>query len=69
MHTVTKDSNPRYWELIRCFRELRGVPVLLNTSFNEQEPIVCTPEEAIDCYVRGNLDALVLGDFVVIREG
>lgn len=68
VHTVTYDSNPRYWELISCFRRLRGVPVVLNTSFNEQEPIVCTPEEAIDCYLRSKLDALVLGDFVVIRD-
>ena len=59
----------RYWELIREFEVLTGVPVLLNTSFNENEPIVCTPEHAIECFLRTDLDVLAIGDFLVDKSG
>jgi carbamoyltransferase len=68
LQTVTKEANPRYHALISAFRDLTGVPVVLNTSFNDNEPIVCRPEEAIDCFLRTKMDALVLGDFLVTRR-
>jgi carbamoyltransferase len=67
LQTVTHEANPRYHALISAFRDLTGVPVVLNTSFNDNEPIVCRPEEAIDCFLRTKMDALVLGDFLVTR--
>jgi carbamoyltransferase len=67
LQTVTREANPRYWQLIKAFENLTGVPVVLNTSFNDNEPIVCRPEEAIDCFLRTEMDALVLGDFLVTR--
>ena len=67
LQTVTRDANPRYHALISAFRDLTGVPVVLNTSFNDNEPIVCRPEEAIDCFQRTQMDALVLGDFLITR--
>ena len=67
MHTVSKTTNPRLLGLIDEFGKLTGVPVLLNTSFNENEPIVCTPEQAIECFRRTRIDTLVLGDHVVER--
>lgn len=68
LQTVTRDANSRYWQLIKAFENLTGVPVVLNTSFNDNEPIVCRPEEAIDCFLRTQMDALVLGDFLVVRS-
>ncbi|HEY6943723.1 MAG TPA: carbamoyltransferase [Candidatus Acidoferrum sp.] len=68
LQTVTRDANPRYHALISAFRDLTGVPVVLNTSFNDNEPIVCRPEEAIDCFQRTQMDALVLGDFLITRQ-
>jgi carbamoyltransferase len=67
LQTVSRDANPRYWKLIKAFEEQTGVPVVLNTSFNDNEPIVCKPEEAIDCFTRTQMDALVLGDFLIAR--
>jgi carbamoyltransferase len=67
LQTVTREANPRYHALISTFRDLTGVPVVLNTSFNDNEPIVCRPEEAIDCFLRTKMDALALGDFLVTR--
>ena len=67
LQTVTREANPRYWELIRAFRDATGVPVVLNTSFNDNEPIVCRPEEALDCFLRTQMDALALGDFLITR--
>src|SRR4029453_14099705 len=69
LQTVSQRSNPRYWGLLRAFEQRTGVPVLLNTSFNENEPIVNTPQEALDCFLRAGIDTLVLGDWVVEREG
>lgn len=65
LQTVTREANPRYWRLIREFANLTGVPVVLNTSFNDNEPIVCRPEEAIECFLRTKMDVLVLGDTLV----
>jgi carbamoyltransferase len=68
LQTVTHEANPRYWSLIKAFEQLTGVPVVLNTSFNDNEPIVCRPEEALDCFQRTQMDALVLGDFLITRS-
>jgi carbamoyltransferase len=68
LQTVTREANPRYWSLIKAFEQLSGVPVVLNTSFNDNEPIVCRPEEALDCFQRTQMDALVLGDFLITRS-
>jgi len=67
LQTVTRDGNPRYYALIEAFRALTGVPVLLNTSFNENEPVVCRPEEALDCFLRTKMDLLVMGNWVLAR--
>jgi carbamoyltransferase len=68
LQTVTREANPRYWSLIKAFDQLTGVPVVLNTSFNDNEPIVCRPQEALDCFQRTQMDALVLGDFLITRS-
>jgi carbamoyltransferase len=68
LQTVTREANPRYWSLIKAFEQLTGVPVVLNTSFNDNEPIVCRPEEALHCFQRTQMDALVLGDFLITRS-
>jgi carbamoyltransferase len=67
LQTVTREANPWYHALISAFRDLTGVPVVLNTSFNDNEPIVCRPEEAIDCFLRTQMDALVLGNFLITK--
>jgi carbamoyltransferase len=68
LQTVYRQTNPRYWQLIETFRSMSGVPMVLNTSFNENEPIVCRPVEALDCFLRTRMDALVLGDWLVQRR-
>ena len=68
LQTVYQSANPRYHALISAFRDLTGVPMVLNTSFNENEPVVCKPEEALDCFLRTKMDLLVLGEIVVVRE-
>lgn len=67
LQSVDKDVSPRYYKLIDKFREKTGVPILLNTSFNENEPIVNSPEHALDCYLRTDMDMLVLENCVVER--
>jgi carbamoyltransferase len=67
LQTVARRANPRYYRLIEAFRDLTGIPLVLNTSFNENEPIVCRPEEALECFLRTRMDALVLGDFIIER--
>jgi carbamoyltransferase len=69
LQTVKKAANPRYHALISAFRDRTGVPMVLNTSFNENEPVVCKPEEALDCFLRTNMDVLVLGDVLIRRAG
>jgi carbamoyltransferase len=67
LQTVTREANPRYHALISEFERQTGVPVVLNTSFNDNEPIVCRPEEAVDCFLRTHMDALVLGNYLITR--
>ena len=67
LQTVSRDTNPLYQRLIAAFRERTGMPMVLNTSFNENEPIVCRPEEALDCFLRTQMDVLVLGDYMISR--
>ena len=68
VQVVDRETSPIFWRLIHEFEALTGVPVLLNTSFNENEPIVCTPDDAIDCYRKTGMDALVIGRFVAQRD-
>ncbi len=67
LQTVYKETNQRYWRLIEAFRQITGVPMVLNTSFNENEPVVCRAVEALDCFLRTKMDVLVLGDYFVCR--
>jgi carbamoyltransferase len=67
LQTVSREVNPRYYQLISDFYELTGVPVVLNTSFNENEPIVCTPRHAIDCFLKTRMDVLYLGNHAIRR--
>jgi carbamoyltransferase len=67
LHTVERDANPLYWTLIDTFRQLTGVPILLNTSFNENEPIVLRPAQALDCFLRTKMDVLVMGRHVLTK--
>jgi carbamoyltransferase len=67
LQTVSMRSNPRYYRLIKAFGRLSGVPMLLNTSFNENEPIVLTPAQALDCFLRTSMDVLVIGRHVLER--
>jgi carbamoyltransferase len=68
LQTVSVSSNPRYHKLISSFEALTGVPIVLNTSFNENEPVVCKPEEALNTFLRTKMDFLVLGNWVVRRQ-
>ena len=67
MQTVNRRTNPLYWRVIRAFADQTGVPVLLNTSFNESEPIVHHPAEALDCFIRTSMDVLVLGHHAIAK--
>lgn len=68
LQTVSERSNPRYHKLIKAFERITGVPVILNTSFNENEPIVLTPAEALDCFLRTRMDHIVLGNCTVSKQ-
>jgi carbamoyltransferase len=67
LQTVTREANPLYYGLIEAFRDLTGVPMVLNTSFNENEPVVCKPEEALGCFLRTRMDVLVMGRYYIER--
>ena len=67
VQTVDKNVSPRFWALIEAFRVKTGIPILLNTSFNENEPIVNLPLEALNCYLRTEMDMLVMENIVVSR--
>src|SRR5439155_27131277 len=67
LHTVNRTTQPLYWRLIKEFGELTGIPVVLNTSFNDHEPIVRPPEEAIECFLRSGMETLVIGESVITR--
>jgi carbamoyltransferase len=68
LQTVTREANSRYYRLIECFRDISGVPMVLNTSFNENEPVVCAPREALDCFLRTHMDLLAIGNFLLVRQ-
>lgn len=68
LQTVERDVNPLYWGLLKRFGEITGVPILINTSFNENEPIVNTPAQALDCFLRTHMDALVIGPFFMRKS-
>ncbi len=69
IQTVHKNTNPRYWQLITEFHDLTGIPLLVNTSFNVRgEPIVCTPEDAYRCFMRTEMDALVIGNLLFLKK-
>ena len=68
LQTVAEKDNPLYWRLIKEFEKITQIPVLLNTSFNENEPIVCHPQEALDCFLRTKMDVLVLGPYLIKRS-
>ena len=65
LQTVNRQTNSLYWELLKAFEKQTGVAVLLNTSFNENEPIVHRPAEALDCFLRTKMDVLVMGKYVL----
>ena len=67
IQSVTKDFNERYYNIIRKFHKITKVPMILNTSFNENEPIVNTPEEALNCFLRTKMDTLVLENHIILR--
>ncbi|HWS72298.1 MAG TPA: carbamoyltransferase C-terminal domain-containing protein, partial [Thermoanaerobaculia bacterium] len=67
LQSVERSQNARYYALIEAFREATGVPIVLNTSFNENEPVVNTPSEALDCFLRTKMDLLVMGDLMISR--
>ncbi len=68
LQTVSKKMNPRYYRLIEEFYKLTGIPIVLNTSFNENEPIVNTPEDAINCFIRTKMDVLVIENFYITQQ-
>jgi carbamoyltransferase len=68
LQTVSPRSNQRYYNLIRAFARISGVPMMLNTSFNENEPIVHKPEEALDCFLRTDMDVLVMENVVIEKH-
>jgi carbamoyltransferase len=69
VQTVNREQNQRIYRLIEEVEKHTGVAVIINTSFNRQEPIVCSPEEAVNCYLRTQMDYLVMGNYVVERKG
>lgn len=69
LHTVKRSQNERYYDVIKEFAAQSGTPVVLNTSFNENEPIVDTPEQAIACFLRTDMDALCAGPFITVKQG
>jgi carbamoyltransferase len=68
LQTVSRETNQRYYGLIESFRDLTGIPMVLNTSFNENEPVVCSPKEALDCFLRTQMDVLVLENVLIERH-
>jgi carbamoyltransferase len=68
LQTVARSANPRYYQLIEAFRDITSVPMVLNTSFNENEPVVCKPEEALECFLRTKMDVLVMGNTFIQRR-
>jgi carbamoyltransferase len=69
LQTVNREENPLYYDLIQAFHRETGIPVVLNTSFNENEPIVCEPQQAIDCFKRTRMDTLAIGPYLSTKTG
>jgi carbamoyltransferase len=67
LQTVSARTNPRYHKLISSYKNQTGIPMVLNTSFNENEPVVCTPTEALDCFLRTHMDLIVIADHLIAR--
>ena len=68
LQTVNEKDNGKYYRLIKAFEDITNIPIILNTSFNENEPIVRNPQEAINCFLRTNMDILVLEDWIIRRS-
>lgn len=68
LQTITEAQNHLYYKLIKEFEKITGVPIVLNTSFNENEPVVCRPQEALNCFLRTKMDVLVLGSYLISRK-
>jgi carbamoyltransferase len=68
LQTVYQRTNPRYHRLIESYRDFTGIPMVLNTSFNENEPVVCEPKEALDCFLRTRMDVLIMGETILFRH-
>jgi carbamoyltransferase len=68
LQTVYRRTNPRYHRLIEAYRDCTGIPMVLNTSFNENEPVVCEPKEALDCFLRTRMDVLIMGETILVRQ-
>ena len=68
LQSVAREENPLYYDLVKTFQKKTGTPVVLNTSFNENEPIVCAPREAIDCFSRTRMDVLAIGPFLALKS-
>jgi len=68
LQSVAREENPLYYDLVKTFQKKTGTPVVLNTSFNENEPIVCAPQEAIDCFSRTRMDVLAIGPFLALKS-
>ncbi len=64
---MSREENPLYYDLISAFERRTSIPVILNTSFNENEPIVCAPDEAIDCFKRTRMDVLAIGPYLTLK--
>ena len=69
VQTVCKETNPKYYKLIKKFKEITNCPILVNTSFNVRgEPIVCSPDDAIKCFLNTNMDILILDNFYITKN-
>ena len=68
IQTVRQEVNPKYHRLIKEFEKLTGVPIVLNTSFNDSEPIVCSPQDAVNTFLKTKIDYLVIGNFLVSKD-
>ena len=69
IQTVDKKTNPKFYKLLKNFGKKTGYPILVNTSFNIRgEPIVCSPEDAYNCFIKTNMDILALGNFIISKK-
>jgi carbamoyltransferase len=69
LQTVDKETNPRFWKILEEMKRIKGLPLVINTSFNVRgEPIVCTPQDAFDCFMGTEMDVLVIGNYILYKE-